>query len=132
MHKKRNYREVDVAQRGDNSTAEAYNQRPVGHQHELCRSPHCNAASKGGILNVDLRKISSKTQWSIPQTTQMDKGQYHVQLPVLLEEAWDSHSGEHGWGQGQVGIDGRSVLAIAVVCDGWVEAGPEHPQKEGT
>lgn len=54
------YREVDIAQRGDDSTAEAYDQRSVGHQHELCCSPHCNTTSKGGILNVDLRKISNR------------------------------------------------------------------------
>lgn len=53
------YREVDVAQRGDDSTAEAYDQRSVGHQHELCSSPHGNATSKGGILNVHLWKTSS-------------------------------------------------------------------------
>lgn len=54
------YREVDIAQRGDDSTAEAYDQRSVGHQHELSCSPHCNTTGKGGILNVDLRKISNR------------------------------------------------------------------------
>ena len=50
---------------------------------------------------------------------------------MLLEEAGDGHSGEDSRGQSQVGVDGCSVLPVAVVCDGRVEAGPEHPQEEG-
>lgn len=56
---------------------------------------------------------------------------YHVQLSVLLDDARDGHSGEHGRGQSQVGVDGSSVLPVAMVCDGGVEAGPEHPEEEG-
>lgn len=50
---------------------------------------------------------------------------------MLLYEARDGHSSEHSWGQSQVGVDDSSVLPIPMVCDGWVEARPEHPQKEG-
>lgn len=49
----------------------------------------------------------------------------------MLEETGDGHSGEHRRGQGQVGVDGCSMLPVSVVCDGRVEAGPEHPQEEG-
>lgn len=57
---------------------------------------------------------------------------YHVQLPSLLRHAGDGHSGENGGGEGEVRVDGRSVLSIAVVCDGRVETGPVHPQEECT
>lgn len=50
---------------------------------------------------------------------------------MLLEEAGDGDGGEHRGGQGQVGVDGRSMLPVSVVRDGRVEAGPEHPQEEG-
>ncbi len=50
---------------------------------------------------------------------------------MLLEEARDGHCSEHSGGQSQVGVDGCSVLPVPVVCDGRVEAGPEHPQEEG-
>lgn len=51
---------------------------------------------------------------------------------MFLEEARDGHSSEHRRGQSQVGVDGCSVLPVPVVCDGWVEAGPEHPQEQGS
>lgn len=49
---------------------------------------------------------------------------------MFLEETGDGHRGEHCGGQGQVGVDGCSMLPVSVVCDGRVEAGPEHPQEE--
>ena len=54
------YREVDISQCGDDTTAESYDQRPVGHQHELCRSSHRNASSKSGVLDVNLRDRNRK------------------------------------------------------------------------
>lgn len=55
---------------------------------------------------------------------------YHVQLSSLLRRAGDGHGGEHRGGEGDVGVDGGSVLSRAVVCDGRVETWPEHPQEQ--
>ena len=43
---------------------------------------------------------------------------YHVQLASLLGETGDGYGGEDSGGQGQVGVDGRSMLPIPVVRDG--------------
>ena len=57
---------------------------------------------------------------------------YHVQLSSLLRHAGDGHGGENRGGEGEVSVDGCSVLSVAVVCDGGVETGPEHPQEQST
>lgn len=55
---------------------------------------------------------------------------YHVQLSFLLRHAGDGHRGENRGSESQVGVDGCPVLSVAVVSDGWVKAGPEHPQEQ--
>lgn len=62
----------------------------------------------------------------------MQETRYHVQLSFLLRHAGDGHRCENGGGQGEVGVDGRSVLSVTVVRDGRVETGPEHPQEQRT
>lgn len=57
---------------------------------------------------------------------------YHVQFSSLLRYAGDGHSGENGRSKGDISVDGCSVLSITVICDGRVETGPEHPQKQCT
>lgn len=43
---------------------------------------------------------------------------YHVQFSFLMSQAGDGEGGEHGGSEGEVGVDGRPVLAVAVVRDG--------------
>lgn len=56
---------------------------------------------------------------------------YHVNFARFLKEAGDGECGEDRGGQGEVGVDGGTVLPVPVVCDGRVETGPEHPQIKG-
>lgn len=51
---------------------------------------------------------------------------------MFLEETGNCHSSKDRRGQGQISVDGCSVLTITVVCNGRVKTGPEHPQEEST
>lgn len=58
--KKIAYREKDISKCGNDATAETYNKTAIGHQHELGCCSSCNASSKCGVLDVNLRNKCRK------------------------------------------------------------------------
>lgn len=62
----------------------------------------------------------------------MDFISHHVQLAVVRREGGHAVGGQSAGSQGVVGVHGRAVLVVALGRDGRVEAGPEHPQVDGT
>lgn len=57
---------------------------------------------------------------------------HHVQLAVMCCEGRHAVGGQSAGCKGVVGIHGCAVLIISMSGDGGVEAGPEHPQVDGT
>lgn len=57
---------------------------------------------------------------------------HHVQFAIVGRRGRHGVRGQSAGRQGVVGVHGRAVLVVSVSCDGRVEAGPEHPQVEGS
>ena len=57
---------------------------------------------------------------------------YHAELPLGVDEGRHG-KGRHGAGtEGEVGVDQTSHLGVAFCCSSGVEAGPEHPEEDGS
>lgn len=74
------------------------------------------------------------TLWTVAVITIRVKLPDHVQFSFVLHQAGDGIGREHAGGQGEVGVDHCSELSVAQrwFSDGWVKAGPEHPQEDGS
>lgn len=57
---------------------------------------------------------------------------HHVQFAVVGCDGRHAVGGQSTSCQGVVGVHGGAVLVVSVSRDGRVEAGPEHPQVDGT
>lgn len=57
---------------------------------------------------------------------------HHVQLAVMCCEGRHAVGGQSAGCKGVVGVHGCAVLIVSMSSDGGVEAGPEHPQVDGT
>lgn len=57
---------------------------------------------------------------------------HHVQFALVADHGRHAVGGQRAGSQGVVGVHDGAVLVVSVGRDGRVEAGPEHPQVDGT
>lgn len=128
------HREHQVTESRQDPAAESDDQRTVRGDHKLGRRPHCDSSGQGGVLDVHLydTQADALRLGTRAASTRLRNEAYHVELSLLGRKTRDGKRGENRSGQGEVSVDGRSVLSVAVVRDGRVETGPEHPEEEGS
>lgn len=86
----------------------------------------CQVKQHVSYVEIDKRYMTSR------KSDVFQSEHHHVQLSFLLRHAGDGHGGENRGSKSKVSVDGRSVLSVAVVGDGRVETGPEHPEEQCT